>query len=117
MGITANLGLYRHVARFDQHNGNADDFGNPTYSVDDDWDTVIQQWPCQLTTTSGGEKVRGRQTTSETTHVLFGEFYGASTAEASFRAVIEGKTYGVVSVYDADGENRELRVELKREST
>lgn len=114
-------GDMRHRCTFQQHDGTVDGHGQPTYTVSGDWDASILDWPCKLQSTTGGERIRGRQVTAETTHVLFGHFSHAQNATADMRAVVTSSTtgatttYQVVSVLDMDGEGRELRIELKRE--
>lgn len=114
-------GDMRHRCTFEQHDGTLDGAGQPTYTTAGDWDPIISDWPCKLQSTAGGERIRGRQVTAETTHVLFGHFSFAQTATADMRAVVTSSTtgvattYQVVSVLDMDGEGRELRVELRRE--
>ena len=108
-------GHRRWVAQFQRHNGTVDDNNQPTYTVGADWDVVIEAWPCELIATSGGETVRGRQTSPETTHLAYGEYFGAESASPDMRAVIEGTVYGVVSVLDLEGLSREMRIELRLE--
>lgn len=110
-----NIGHRRHVATFSQHDGTTDDLGQPTYDTSGDWDVVVSDWFCEMVTTGGDERIRGRQTTADTRVVLFGEYYGASSVTTDMRCVLNGKTYGVAAVYDQDGEERELRVELRLE--
>lgn len=112
-------GKRRHMATFQQHDGTTDAHGHPTYFTEADWDNVLQ-WPCEVTTAHGGEVLRGRQVTAETTHVLFGEYFSAEGVTAAMRCKIPSDdgtmvTYDVVSAYDPDGLSRELRVELKRD--
>ena len=109
------IGARRHQADAYQHNGNADPHGMPTYTVPEDWDLVIQGWPVELITASGGESVRGRQVDAETTHVVFGEYYGGRTITPQMQLQIAGQTYAITAAYDPDGDNREFRVELKVE--
>ena len=109
------VGARRWNAQFYRHNGNQDDTGNPTYSVPADWDPISTGWPCEFIATTGGETVRGRQTTAEATYVLFGEFYGASGILASDRCEINGSRFGIVAVDDSDEMQMEHRIELRRE--
>ena len=110
------IGARRHRATFTQHNGTQDDHGQPTYTTPGDWDTVVQSWPCEVLTVSGGERIRGRQVAGETTHVLFGEYYGGKDATDNMRVTVDGVTYDVVTAYDPAGDHREWRVEAKRET-
>ena len=110
------IGKRQHRATFSQHDGTVDTHGNPTYATSDDWDAVVSDWPVEMLATSGGERLRGRQVTAETTHVLFGEYYGGNSITTDMRAVINSVIYHVVSVLDENGDSRNLRVELKRES-
>ena len=52
---------------------------------------------------------------AETTHVLFGEYFGADNVTAEMRAVVGGITYSIVAAYDPDGDSREMRIEARRE--
>lgn len=109
------IGSRRHRATFQQHDGTQDTHGNPTYPTTGDWDAVVTDWPCEMVAVNGGEQLRGRQVTSNATHVLFGEYHGADTVTTDMRCVVDSVTYQIVSTLDMDGENRELRVELKRQ--
>ena len=96
------VGNRRHLATFSQHNGSTDTAGQPTYANAADWTTVLGEWPCELLQTSGGEVLRGRQVTAQTTHVFFGDFMG-SEAEPTYRIIVSGRNYSIVSVLDPDG--------------
>ena len=108
-------GQRRHKATAWQHDGSQDDAGQPTYSNDTDWSPVVTNWPVELVAVRGGETLRGRQVAAETTHVVFGEYFGGNGILPEHRCVIDGVTFGVVSAMDIDGLSTELRVELKRE--
>lgn len=110
------IGSRQHRVTVSQHDGTQDTHGNPTYTTTGDWDAVVTDWPVELIAVRGGEKVRGRQVTSETTHVLFGEYYGGSGILPEMKAVLNGTTYEVVAALDLDGDSREMRVEVKREA-
>jgi hypothetical protein len=75
------IGSRRHRATFSSYTEEQDYHGNPNYAAE----TFRQDVPVEMLSTSGGERIRGRQVTAETTHV------------------------------DMDGDRREIRVELKRE--
>lgn len=115
-------GRWRHRATFQQHDGTQDSHGIPTYNTAGDWDAVLSDWPCQMKTTNGDERLRGGQVTSETTHVLYGDYASMSSITTDMRAVVTSSTtgttatYQIISVLDLDGEGRELRVELKKET-
>jgi len=111
-----SFGSRRHRAKVEQHDGTVDAHGTPTYHTSSDWDTVVLSWPCELLTASGGEKIRGRQTSSETTHVFFGDYAAASAVTSSMRVICNSQAYGIVSVYDANGDGREIRIEAKIET-
>ena len=111
------VGYRRHSASFFEHNGTTDDLNQRTYDNDNDWLPVVVNWPVELVGVSGGEVLRGRQVSAESTHVLFGEAFGGAGIEPTNRCVIAGTTYGITSVIEPDGDNMELRVELKRGST
>ena len=110
------IGARRHFATAYQHDGTADAHNMPTYSVADDWDPVVTGWPCELITAGGGEVVRGRQTTAQTTHVFFGEPSGGKLIGPEMRLVVDGVTYAITAAFDPDGDQREWRVEAKIES-
>jgi hypothetical protein len=103
-----------HSVEFQKHNGTQDTLGQPTYGTDTDWD-VVAQWRCELLTAGGGEKLRGRQVSANTSHVLIGDPAAvADKVDPTCRAIIGGKTYNVTAVYDPDGLNREFRVECRQ---
>ncbi len=110
------IGSRRHVASAKQHNQTQDEHGNPTYSTDDDWSTIVEGWPCELLTTRGGEVIRGRQVSESTTHVLFGEYFGGKDITADMVVTVDAVDYAVVTGFDPDGDKREFRVEVKRET-
>ena len=117
-----NIGARLHLATFYQHNGNTDDLGQPTYTVDTDWLPVVINWPVEKLGVSGGETLRGRQVASETTHVLFGEAQGGLGIMPKHRCEVTDlngswQRYQVTSVLDRDGINQELRVEIKRQES
>lgn len=109
------IGSRRYRATIQQHDGTVDTHGNPTYKTDADWDNFVCEWPCELLTVRGGENIRGRQVAEETTHVLFGEYFGAEGVTAKMRLVIDSVQYGIVSAFDPEGDRREMRIEAKRE--
>lgn len=116
MSIRKRIGFRRHIATFLRHNGSVDQYGQPTYSEDGSWDVLVSGWPCELTTTIGGEVLRGRMVNEKSTHVLFGEFYGTGDITVEDRCVIAGVKYGITCVLDVDGVNMEARIELKKEN-
>ena len=105
----------RHVARFYYHNGNRDEHNNPTLSRESDWIARPVVFYCEMQGAGGGEKVRGRQVTAVTSHVLFGEARGITTVQAADRCVIGDKRFEVVTKGDPDGLDTEGRIELRRE--
>ena len=115
MSKRKKIGYRNHVATFQQHDASQDSHGQPSYPTGGDWDTVVTDWPCELITTSGGESLRGRQVTETTTHVFYGEYFGAEGVTADMRMIVGGDTYAINTAYDPNGDRRELRVEAKRE--
>ncbi len=116
MSIRKRIGFRRHTATFYRHNGSVDLYGQPTYSDDTQWAILSQGWPCELTTTVGGEVLRGRMVNEKTTHVAFGEFFGIGEVTVKDRCVISGVKYGITCVSDPDGIQMEVRVELRGEN-
>lgn len=110
------IGFRNHRALIQEHNGNQDDNGQPTYTVEADWLLVEPQWPVEMVAASGGERLRGRQVAASVTHVLFGEYFGAKEIRPDMRCIIDSSVYGIVSVLDKDGTSMEMRVEVKRET-
>ena len=108
------IGTRNHSAIFERHNGAVDAAGNPTYHIDTDWTPIQSAWPVEFTATSGSEDARGRQVTAETTHVIYGEYYGAGDVTPLDRCKINGLAFGIVSINDPDGLQMEKRAELKR---
>lgn len=109
------LGNRRHFATAYQHNGTLNQHGMPAYDDSTAWNRVVTRWPCELLTANGGETIRGRQVTATTTHVLIGEYFGGNGIKPEHRVEVNGQTYAVVAGYDADGDNREYRVEMRLE--
>ena len=121
MTLRQSVGNRVYSATFSEHNGNRDEHGNPTYEVATDWVPVVTRWPCEMIATAGGEMIRGRQTTATTTHVLYGEYFGAKGIKATHRCTIlvddVAETFSVSAVpIDAQGRKMEMRVEVKRET-
>ena len=110
------VGARQHTAIFTRHNGTVDAAGNPTYSVANDWLPINAGWPCERVAVTGGETLRGRQVTAETTHVLFGWWNSVKDITAADQVQIAGLTYSIVSVLDADGDNMTARIQCKREA-
>lgn len=107
------IGTRNHSATFERHNGESDAAGNPNYA-DQNWSPIRAGWPCEFTATSGSEDTRGRQVTAETTHVIYGEYFGATDVTPLDRCKVNGETFGIVDIDDADGLQMEKRAELKR---
>ena len=109
------VGFRISTAAFTRHNGNVDANGTPTYDSPNDWVAVQGPWPCELVTTTGGEVLRGKQVSATTTHAAFGERFGSQDLTPQDRVTIAGQVFGIVAVIDADGMNRETRLELRRQ--
>lgn len=116
MSIRKRVGYRRWTATFTRHNGEKDSYGQPTYGTPNDWYIVSFKWPCELTTTIGGEVLRGRQVNEKTTHVAFGEFAGLGEVIVEDRCTIAGVHYGIVNISDPDGISQEVRIELRGEN-
>ena len=113
-------GNRRHRATFSQHDGTLDAHGTPTYTTSGDWDAVVSDWPCEFITSEtlrgkSGESRKGEQVMHQTTHILYGEYYGASAVTTDMRCTIASTVFGVVDVANIDGDSREMRIELRRE--
>lgn len=76
----------------------------------------MSDWPCEWRSVSGGERLRGKQVTTATTHVVIGDYHFVSSVTSAMRCVINSVIYGVVSVRDIEGDSREMFIELKREA-
>lgn len=107
------IGKRRYNARFEEHDGSLDSHGSPTYTEPGDWDTVIESWPCELLTTTGGEKLNGRQVQATATAVFYGAYQYIADIKENMRVVVDDVTYYVVAAYDPEGDRRELRVECR----
>jgi len=116
MAYRKRIGQRRWTAVFTRHDGTVDALNRPTYETDGDWDVVGNTWPCEVVTTVGGEVLRGRMVNEKTTHVAFGEFYGAADITVRDRCTIDGKKYGIVAIIDTDGLQSERRIELRGEN-
>ena len=115
-GRRGRAGKRRHRASVIEHNGNQDDHGGYTFADPEDYQTIVTGYPVELITTGGDERVRGRQLIAETTHVMYGEYHGGKSITSEMKVKIEGVTYEVIAAYDPQGDKREMRVEMKRES-
>ena len=115
---TTHTGNKRLQATFEVHNGKRDYTGNPTLDNDADWRAVPLDWPCEVIDGGGGETIRGRQTTAQTTHVLVGDYWSVKNRgiNANMRATFGGQRAGIVHVSDADGSNRQMRIEVRTET-
>ena len=111
------VGFRRHRATFYAHNGNVDQYGQPTYNNDSDWDVFFADWPCEFVSTVGGEILRGRMVTEKSTHALFGNFIAVEGLDNEMRAVVNGNKYGITSVSDPEGIRTEMRVEMRLEKS
>lgn len=114
-GIQPKIGRRRHRADILRHDGTIDADGVPDYTTPGTWDTFITAWPCEILTSSNGEPLRGRQVTSETTHVFYGQFAGGNTITTDMRVQVEGVTYEVIASIDPYADRRMWWVEAKVE--
>lgn len=109
------IGNRNWKAEFKQHNGNVDDYGQPTYDVEADWTSLIDDWPCELITTVGGEVIRGKMVTEKSTHVLYGDLTAVQSVDAQCSVYIDGDRYGIeAGPIDPDGRNMVARIEVRR---
>ena len=109
-----NTGKRRDTALIQKHNGNKDTYGQPSLTVEADWETVVR-WPCQFQSTSGGEILRGRQVTAQSTHVLWGDYMAVRNVETTYRIKIRNLTLGIVDVSDLFGDQKEMSIDCKVE--
>lgn len=103
-----------HTAKIERHNGKADELGQPTYNNADDWRPLVAAWPCEVLTGGGGERIRGRQVSANTTHVLIGDPAAVTEVRPEDRVTISGRVYNITAVYDPDGLGREYRIEARQ---
>lgn len=108
------VGIRTYTAEFRRHNGNRDSYGQPTYSTESDYTSLISDWPCEFMSVVGGEVVRGKMITEKSTHVLFGNFAAVEGVNEKDLVVVDGNRYGINSVFDPDGLRMEMRVEIRR---
>ena len=109
------IGSRRHKANIEQHDGTIDVYGNPTFTVAGDWDIVIPNWPCEVTTTGANEVSQDGVTI--TTHIIWGSYVGGSQITPNMRLNVDGTTYDVIAAYDPDGDRREIKIESRRRVT
>ena len=113
------IGNRRHRATFKSHNGTEDAAGHPTFSIEGDWVAVIEDWPCEMLSTSGEEELRGRQVNAHATHVLYGDFQSAIGVLPEMKCLVTVTTTGevvtknVIVAMDRDNDGREMLVELR----
>ena len=105
-------GARRYRADVKQHDGTVDLHGQPS-TLATAWTTVVAQWPCEVLTTAGGEILRGKQVSAQTTHVFYGDFVGGDEVTPDMKVTVNGVDYHVLSALDMDGQRREIRVEAK----
>lgn len=115
------IGKRKYRATFLEHNGKQTETGFPDYTDPANWAPIVANWPCALTASGSAEATRGGQVTSETTHVLFGEWFGGEGIQSVHRCrIIVNDILKEFSVsappLDLDGMNMEMKVELKQES-
>lgn len=103
------VGYRNHTATFNSPVKTLDSIGQEEIT----WTLSVQGWYCELLTVSSGEVVRGRQTRTNTTKVLFGNYSAVKDVDTSMQCVISGKVYNVNSVIDQGGNQFEMRIELK----
>lgn len=109
------VGHRNHSATFSRFNGATNSAGNPQYENPGNWIAVLKVWPCEMVSASGGETIRGRQVTANTSIVLFGDYAAAKYVLESDRVTVDGRVLGVAAAYDAEGDKMELRVECREE--
>lgn len=111
-----NPGNRRSRAKIDRYNGTQDtEHGHYVYLDEDNWDTYIEAWPCEFLTTDGVYDTEDRYGAShESTHVLFGEYWGAQGVEPGDRVTVDGVTYTITAAFDPLGDKREMRIEARR---
>jgi len=108
-------GKRRDVAVFEKHNGNVDEYGTPTLTIDSDWDRFVS-WPCEFLGSKGGEFLRGRQVTSQASNTLYGDYSAVRDVTTEMRLKIRKLTFGLLDVTDAFGDMREMVIDVKRET-
>ena len=107
------IGDRNHVATIQRHNGTKDDHGQPTYTTDEDWDTVVSAWFCELLGVKGGEMLRGRQVNAFASYVLYGNWNEVAEVLQSDRILINGQTLGILDVTDVTGRQMEMVIDAK----
>lgn len=107
------VGHRNNFAHISSPPANKDAYGNVDYK-DGTWETIVEDWPCELIDVSGGEIIYGFATNTRTEKVAIGDapaINGRVTTKE--RVVIDGKTYGIVAVRDVSGDRRTLRLEIR----
>lgn len=111
-------GKRNYMAYVERHTGEEDPHGMPTYSADNEWCQVIR-WPCEVIGATGGEVIRGRQTSAYTSHVLYGDYKAAKKIKQSDRIkiTIDGTELylGILSIRDAEGDLYEMVIDARHE--
>lgn len=103
------VGYRNHTATFQSPVRTLDSIGQEEIT----WTPFVQGWYCEMLTTASGEVIRGRQTRTNTTKVLFGNYSAVKSVTTDMQCVISGRTYGVNSVMEQGGNQFEMRIELK----
>ena len=102
-------GHRNHFATFNSKQATIDSIGQQDIT----WTEFFPDWPCEIKTVSEGERIAGRQTRTNTTKVLFGDFLAVQDVTTEMQCVIDGSTYNVNAVMDQTGDRHEMRIELK----
>jgi hypothetical protein len=110
--MALGAGGMRWVAELQKHSGRLDN-GEPTYSVERDWQPVLRHLPVEWKEVSGGEVVRGRQMEANTTSLLRTHWSPETRAiePKKYRLKIGSRILNVVSAIDPTGSNREILIQ------
>ena len=94
------IGKRLSLADFQKHNGKVDKMGQPTYTVDKDWETVVAEWPCERMESAGNEGTRGRQTVSSGAYTFEGDPKPLlADVDTTCRLICDGVVYGIQGIH------------------
>ena len=116
--MTTTTGQRFYIADVERHNGKTDSTGNPTYRNDSDWEVIVSYWPCAIITKAEFETSRGRQVTSDASHLFVGDRWQIvrGNIDSTCRIRAHGNLYDIVGIHGLSGNSVEAEIETRQET-